>query len=167
MMNSFLELVAKERARQINDEGYKREHDDEHTDGSLADAAACYAVSSSLYIFKVRDDNPHNMRIKLLDPVWPWNESYFKKDKHPRKKQLIISAALLMAEYDRLEREEKKDTRCKGCNYLLEKDGHTWCGLMGISMDAYSARCDEYQLPPFATSEDNPILKSFMRSSSE
>jgi len=162
-MNSFLELVAKERARQINDEGYKREHDDEHTDGSLADAAACYAANS-LFIWEPVAVSEAGSRLR---DVWPWEPEYFKKEKHPRKKQLIISASLLMAEYDRLEREEKKDTRCKGCNYLLEKDGHTWCGLMGISMDAYSARCDEYQLLPFETSEDNPILKSFMRSSND
>ncbi len=101
-MPNFLELVAKERARQINDEGYKREHDDEHTDGSLADAAACYAATKNIF---------HIITDKQMFPVrslWPWNWNFFKKEKHPRKKQLIISAALLMAEYDRLDREEQK-----------------------------------------------------------
>lgn len=114
-MQNFLELVAKERARQINDEGYKREHDDEHTDGSLADAAACYAANSEKiwqelkFFHKQFDYGKGGFDVKgKAVPLWKWHESYFKKDKHPRKKQLIISAALLMAEYDRLEREEQK-----------------------------------------------------------
>jgi hypothetical protein len=158
-MPNFLELVAKERARQINDEGYKREHDDEHKDGSLADAAAVYAATAKM-IYEKPD-------IHYYTEVWPWDGKWLKKDKHPRKKQLIIAAALLMAEYDRLEREEKKDTQCEGCNYLLEKDGHTWCGLTGVTEDKYSIRCEQYQLPPFEALEDNPILKSFMKSSNQ
>jgi hypothetical protein len=102
-MSNFLELVAKERSRQINDEGYKREHDDEHTDGSIADAAACYAANGTIY----KATLPKNMQ-KSFKYVWPWNWSFFKKEKHTRKKQLIISAALLMAEYERIERAEQK-----------------------------------------------------------
>ena len=104
-MSNFLELVAKERARQINDEGYKREHDDEHTDGSLADAAACYAANHQ-YIWKQAPEVPDELWL-----LWPWDIDFLKKEKHPRKKQLIISAALLMAEYDRLEREDKKQNQ--------------------------------------------------------
>lgn len=156
---NFLELVAKERVRQIVEKGYTQEHDDEHTDGSLANAGACYGATVPVYkkggdLFPVRT-------------LYPWNQSFDSREKHDRKTNLIIGAAFFMAEYERLERDEQKDSRCRGCNYLLSKDGNTWCGLMGISMDEYSARCDEYQLPPFEASEDNPLLKSFMKSSHE
>jgi len=162
-MQNFLELVAKERARQINDEGYKREHDDEHTDGSLADAAACYAATKTLYFATQQN----RCVPKSFFYLYPWEPKYFKKDKHPRKKQLIISAALLMAEYDRLEREEKKGTRCRGCYSLKGIKPDIWCGEFGIPMNEDDTRCESYNLPPFEASEDNPLFMSFMRSSRE
>ncbi len=156
-MPNFLELVAKERARQINDEGYKREHDDEHTDGSLADAAACYAANSKISpLYRVSYTSYY---IQDIYPVWPWEVGYFKKEKHPRKKQLIISAALLNAEYDRLEREEKKDTRCRGCYSLKGIKPDTWCGELGVPMEEDDTRCESYNLPPFEASENNPLRR--------
>lgn len=155
-MSNFLELVAKERIRQIVDKGYTREHDDEHTNGELANAGACYALTR----------NKLFTNSKLVNP-WPWDIGYFTKEEHDRKQQLIIAAAFINAEYDRIIREEQKDSRCRGCESLKGIKPDTWCSLMGISMDEYSARCDEYRLPPFETSEDNPLLQSFMRSSRE
>lgn len=104
-MSNFLELVKVEREKQIKKHGYTPEHDDEHTDGSLADAAACYAANSRISpLYRVSWTSLG--QIQDIYPVWSWHPQYFKKEKHPRKKQLIISAALLMAEYDRLERIE-------------------------------------------------------------
>jgi glucose/arabinose dehydrogenase len=40
-------LIAAERQRQVSQEGWTPEHDDTHTDGSLAGAAACLAVEST------------------------------------------------------------------------------------------------------------------------
>lgn len=161
--SNFLELVAKERTRQIVEKGYTREHDDEHTDGSLADAGACYGATS-LFLFEPVAVSEIGSRIQS---VWKWEPEYFKKEDHDRKQQLIIGAAFFMAEYERIVREEQKDSRCRGCQSLKGIKPDTWCDLMGISMDEYSARCDEYQLPPFKTSEDNPLLTSFNRSSYE
>jgi len=131
---------------------------DEHTDGSLADAAACYAANFPI-IAEMRGSGPV--------PVWKWDLNFFNKCRHDRKKQLIISAALLMAEYDRLEREEKKDTRCRGCYSLAGTKPDTWCDLDGMPMNEYDTRCELYNLPPFEASENNPLLMSFMRSSHE
>lgn len=50
--SNFLELVAKERTRQIVEKGYTAKHDSEHTDGALADAAEC------LLPFETSEDNP-------------------------------------------------------------------------------------------------------------
>lgn len=156
--SNFLELVAKERVRQIVEKGYTPQHDDEHTDGSLADAGACYGATVPVYklggeIFPVRT-------------LYPWCPVFDSREKHDRKTNLIIGAALFMAEYERLEREEKKDTSCRGCDYLLSKDDHTWCGIIGHPMDEYSPRCDEWQ-HKYPVSEGNPILQSFNRSSYE
>lgn len=37
-------LIQAERNRQINEEGYLMEHDDQHTKGQLANFACCYAL---------------------------------------------------------------------------------------------------------------------------
>jgi hypothetical protein len=47
-MNNYLEMIKEERHRQISVEGWKPNHDDEHTDGSLGDAAACYAAIDNI-----------------------------------------------------------------------------------------------------------------------
>lgn len=146
---NFLELVAKERTRQIVEKGYTAEHDDEHMDGSIADAGACYALNPD-YISDERFT-------KVL--LWPWDPKYFNRENHDRKQQLIIAAAFINAEYDRIVRAEQKDSRCRGCNYLASKDGNTWCTLTGMPMDEDDIRCEQYCLPPFEASEDNPLLQ--------
>ncbi|MEW6729617.1 MAG: hypothetical protein AB1332_09780 [Pseudomonadota bacterium] len=100
-MSNFLELVKVEREKQIKKHGYTPEHDDEHTDGSIADAAACYAANS-LFLFRPTEIGGANADLSC---IWPWEDQYFKEDKS-RKEQLIIAAAMLMAEYERLERIE-------------------------------------------------------------
>jgi len=99
-MPNFLELVAEERTRQINKHGYTSEHDDDHVDGELADAAACYA-------------NTINSNDELIK-YWPYEPEYLKKEEKTRKDQIITACAMLMAEYDRLEREDKKGVNTNG-----------------------------------------------------
>ena len=41
------QMIAAERARQVSVEGWTPEHDDQATNGSLAIAAACYAISAT------------------------------------------------------------------------------------------------------------------------
>lgn len=81
-----LRAIADERRRQISDEGYTTDHDDEHTDGSIANAAAHYACA---------DDNIN---------LWTWDKNYDKKDTYSRYDQLKIAGALIVAEMERLER---------------------------------------------------------------
>lgn len=94
-MEKFLELVRAERLKQINKHGYTPEHDDDHVDGEIADAAACYANTI--------DSNEE------LIPYWPWEPEYFKKEEKSRKEQIITACGLLMAEWERLERLEKNN----------------------------------------------------------
>jgi hypothetical protein len=68
----------------ISGEGWTVEHDDEHTEGELAMAAACYAANNT--------------------SMWPptWDFSWWKpKD---RRRDLIRAAALIVAEIERLDR---------------------------------------------------------------
>lgn len=81
-----IRAIYDERLRQISKEGYTPEHDDEHVDGSLANAAAHYACA---------DDNIN---------LWTWDKNYDKKDRHSRYDQLKISGAMIIAEMERLER---------------------------------------------------------------
>lgn len=163
--SNFLELVAKERTRQIIEKGYTPVHDDEHADGSIADAAACYA-SPHNQLRRVVHWGNHQILHRVL---WPWENEYFKKDDKPRKDQLIIAASLLMAEYERIIRAEQKDSRCRGCNYLSSDEVNVdlWCSLDGMPAYEDDTRCEQYCLPPFEASENNLLLQSFMKSSTQ
>ena len=101
------ERIADERQRQIDKEGYKAEHDDEHTDGSLAWAAVCYAAPEAVY---VRRDWATGIHFE--DP-WPWSDEFDKRsDRKPTMSQRIRllekAGALIAAEIDRLLRERDR-----------------------------------------------------------
>ena len=93
-------LVGRERQRQITEEGYSFEHDDQEDSHQLSDAAAVYACHASA-------------RHSLLH-LWPWSKGYFKPDKDNtidgRIRELTKAGALVCAEIDRLVR-LKKGTR--------------------------------------------------------
>jgi hypothetical protein len=83
--------VLAERQRQISDEGWTPEHDDEHDRGDLVQAAACYALHSAP-IGSVRN----------YLSFWPWDARGWKpKD---RRSNLIKAGALIIAEIERLDR---------------------------------------------------------------
>lgn len=82
--------VQVERRRQVEAEGWTPEHDDEHSHGELADAAACYALWAG-------GINPGNWR-----EFWPWAPEWLKHSE-PRR-MLVKAAALILAEIQRLDR---------------------------------------------------------------
>lgn len=91
--------VARERERQVDVEGWNPEHDDyEHGDGSLALAAASYASPLPIYTQHVRASE-----IAFLERT-PFGYSRQMKEKKARRRQLIIAAALVVAEIERLDR---------------------------------------------------------------
>jgi hypothetical protein len=102
--DSIVEEIKAERERQFCKEGWTPSHDEQHTEGELAWAAACYAApSGDIHRFEPAcDGNPYQRYLK----AWPWDAEYDKRWKHNRKRQLIISAALIIAELERLERLE-------------------------------------------------------------
>lgn len=92
---SGIEIVAHERARQVYEEGFHRDHDDNHHGGELALAAACYAIPARLRTMTVIDYVP----VK-----WPWERKWWKPSESNRIKELAKAGALICAEIDRLNR---------------------------------------------------------------
>ena len=82
--------VLSERDRQLA--LYSHEHDDEHIDGEIPHAAACYALMAGGTF--------------AVDPLWPkgWGEMKAK----PHRRMLVVAAALLLAEIERLDRAAKE-----------------------------------------------------------
>ncbi|PYG00189.1 hypothetical protein SAMN05216184_104128 [Georgenia satyanarayanai] len=82
-------LIAAERRRQVEEEGWTPEHDAEHPDGVLARAAVRYAAP----------EGPVRTRVA---PVWPWPWHYWKPTPNDRVRELVKAGALIAAEIDRL-----------------------------------------------------------------
>lgn len=93
-MNEAIRMIAAERQRQIEKEGYTPEHDDLHSMDELAAAAACYAM-------------PDCKRLKTPfgTPIqWPWKAAEWKPDRANRIRELVKAGALIVAEIERLQR---------------------------------------------------------------
>lgn len=103
-MKTGVELIAEERQRQLDVEGWTVAHDDEHADESIASAAACYAMpyhSRKLY-------QSRHVKYGWYPRWWPatWDLSWWKPSPDNRIKELVKAGALIAAEIDRLTRAE-------------------------------------------------------------
>ncbi|HGG2623030.1 TPA: hypothetical protein ACJFUF_004349 [Yersinia enterocolitica] len=94
--------IANERLRQINAEGWKPEHDDQHANGELAMAACEYAKQAAVAPWDEDIDYDQHPSGKF----WPWDESCWKPTT-PRR-DLVKAGALIVAELERLDRESKR-----------------------------------------------------------
>jgi len=89
-MKTGVELIAEERQRQVIEEEWTAEHDDQWVNGELAQAAVCYAI------------NHTTLRQSITWENWPWALGY-RKPKDPIR-DLVRAGALIAAEIDRLQR---------------------------------------------------------------
>ena len=89
-MKTGIELIAEERQRQIDVEGYDQEHDAQHHYKEFINAAAAYLLSK-------------NEDTDILY-LWPFDISEFKST--TEKSNLIKAGALIAAALDRLNQEE-------------------------------------------------------------
>lgn len=104
MPTTVIEEIAEERKRQIEDEGWTHEHDDQHGEGAMAAAAGCYALNVADKANLIR----HARTNKWIPLEWPWHAKWWRpKD---RRRDLIRAAALLVAEIERLDRALKTPT---------------------------------------------------------
>ena len=93
-MATGAELIAEERQRQLDEEGWTPEGDAKYKDGELIRAALCYADSCSPFV-------------KYVGPnTWPWDPAWDKRRQHSTKRRLVIAGALIAAEIDRLQDSE-------------------------------------------------------------
>lgn len=87
-----LDDIIDERYRQMTVEGWTFEHDDAHTDNSLVVAAIMYAMPPT-----------------FVEPFsWPWDKKWDKRAEKTKRRRLVIAAALLAAEIDRMDRAGEK-----------------------------------------------------------
>ncbi|WP_313582549.1 hypothetical protein [Acinetobacter variabilis] len=95
--------VINERQRQINQESYSTENDDEYKQNELLRAAVCYAenVVRRGWVFDSNFD-PDVYQEEEVPDLWPWDIDFWKP-KNPRK-DLVRAAALLIAEIERMDR---------------------------------------------------------------
>lgn len=87
--------VQAERRRQVEAEGWTPEHDDQHSHGQMARAAACYALAGS----SAPNDETAALLVSL---AWPWDEQWWKPS--TARRDLIKAGALVLAEIERLDR---------------------------------------------------------------
>ncbi|HRP76261.1 MAG TPA: hypothetical protein PKZ27_11710 [Rhodocyclaceae bacterium] len=125
-----VDLIAAERQRQQDVEGWTPDHDDEHDDGSLALAAVCYASPVKLY-----EQHDYAAGPAFRDP-WPdsWDGRWDKRFRYGERRTnpgnmapdpatytdaeridlLAKAGALIAAEIDRLLRANGKTDNDRG-----------------------------------------------------
>lgn len=118
------ELIAAERRRQVEAEGWCADHDDEHSGGELRDAAVCYAVATE----------PRMVGDRWIDRRWPWEDAAWKPSEDPVR-NLVKAGALIAAEIDRHLRERAK------LSDLLPSDGAERAEREGRGADPSGPKC--------------------------
>lgn len=88
--------VLAERVRQISEEGWTPEHDDEHKEGTLALAACCYAMPVKELC------SMHGSGTSVWRVLWPWDHDWWKPK--GRRRDLVRAGALIIAEIERIDR---------------------------------------------------------------
>jgi hypothetical protein len=114
------ELIAAERQRQVDAEGWTPEHDDHHTKAELAWAATCYAAPEAIVRVHVRRDPDGVGGGVTWSEPWPteYTQNYnrgepgyapWHRPAADRVARLVKAGALIAAEIDRLQRAEKPE----------------------------------------------------------
>ncbi|WP_313400144.1 hypothetical protein [Acinetobacter variabilis] len=95
--------VINERQRQINQEFYSTENDDEYKQNELLRAAVCYAenVVRRGWVFD-SSFGPDVYQEEEVPDLWPWDLDFWRP-KNPRR-DLVRAAALIIAEIERIDR---------------------------------------------------------------
>lgn len=95
---SGAEMIAAERQRQIEQEGWDDENDDRYTDFQLTKAAESYASAVST----PDEEGDEKGRVRPSFD-WPWGMQWWKPSVDPVR-NLVKAGALIAAEIDRLQR---------------------------------------------------------------
>lgn len=93
-LSAFINAVVAERYRQIEQEGWSIEHDDDHSTGELARAGGCYALHAGTAA--TWSEAPAN---------WPWTPDWWKPTGFRR--DLVKACALIIAEGEKFDRNRR------------------------------------------------------------
>lgn len=121
-MDDPIEMIKSERVRQVAVEGYSYEHDDQHFDGQIADAAACYAAGMPIYTY-FRFERDQHQFINMCPRGWALKQDERRRltagrvasNSHKqvveiqnrnkeRIRDLVKAGALIVAEIERIQR---------------------------------------------------------------
>jgi hypothetical protein len=135
-MKTGIELIAEERQRQIEKEGWTNLHDSEdHNSMELAGAAGCYVANAinkhyeedslgnwkekarfqykrepeSNFFVNDGDRGDRKLHPGGWEDGWPWDAQWDKRKKHDKVRSLVIAGALIAAELDRLNQGESNE----------------------------------------------------------
>ncbi len=102
-----VELIAKERTRQIEDEGWNAAHDRGHAH-DLALAASCYAAPRRDRPVRVVHGQEYtgdfeDIRQFVIPENWPWSPEWWKPTPDDRIRELVKAGALIAAAIDSLQ----------------------------------------------------------------
>lgn len=90
---TVLEQIEQERAKQIS-KGFDAEHDDAHPSHHLPNAILCLFQNGNFHKFNPR-----------APQYWPWSqEDWDRIAAHPRRQQLVICAAMIVADIEKGDR---------------------------------------------------------------
>lgn len=113
--STIIDEIAAERRQQIEVEGWTHEHDDAHDRGQIAKSAACYAWSGSLpettratFSF---DEGRGWLDSAIMARLWQRSLDWWKPK--TKRDDLVRSAALIVAEIERLDRKSAKDEQSR------------------------------------------------------
>lgn len=102
-------LIAAERLRQIEQEGWTPEHDDQHVRGEMGMAGAVYAFYAADLLLE--EFLPEMGDEGTISHLWPWDAEWWKPsisssatETDAPIRNLVKAGALIAAEIDRLQR---------------------------------------------------------------
>lgn len=100
-MKTGIDLIAIERKRQIEELGFDYTNDELYAKNQLSDAAICYAMTA-----ETRDlESEEGVSLNLA--IWPWDDKYWKPTPEDRIKELVKAGALIAAQIDYLQNNQK------------------------------------------------------------
>lgn len=147
-----------ERQRQINEEGFTAELDDQYIKGELAYAAACYSFAAK--------DAGVDLQLGEADCTWPFTKEWWKPSPDPQR-NIIKAMALLSAEYDRLERAKAAASPAYALEYLYSTDDEWQSGSYDDLHDLIVDREREAGDIVFMGTKKNDIAADFTHNASE
>lgn len=96
---SGIELIARERERQVSVEGFSPEYDEGYVGAELTNAACAYAEAAAMQMYKEENFSA----IEIAPDCWPWAMKWWKPSTNTVR-NLVKAGALIAAEIDRLQR---------------------------------------------------------------